>query len=169
MSSQSGGHRVCRGPSSSIRCSTMLPHMARGNVIGSFTRVRGSPPLNGIWRWKPPPWISPGMLWADIRNIYNDVYQLRKLLGESSCDDAMAKKICQSILESVKECLWCRWEHAQLPGQWGSTRTPRSDPPLEFQTGTCAPYKHIKPDSYEEALALAQDAHHQELIAAHLL
>ena len=52
--------------------------------------------------------IWPGMLWADIRNIYNDVYQLRRLLGESSCDDTMAEKICQSILESVKEHLWCR-------------------------------------------------------------
>ena len=42
--------------------------------------------------------VQPTMLQADIRNIYNDVYQLRRLLGEIPCDNAIAKKICQSIL-----------------------------------------------------------------------
>ena len=57
--------------------------------------------------------IWPGMLWADIRNIYNDVYQLWRLPGESPYDNTMAEKISHSILESVKEHLQHRWECAQ--------------------------------------------------------
>ena len=119
-----------------------------------------APAMHLIWPW---------MLWADIRNIYNDVYQLRRFLGESPCDDAMAEKTCQSILESVKEHLWHRQECAQSLEQWGSANAPRSDPPPEFQMRACAPCKHIEPDSYEEAMAVAQDMHHQVLIVVHLL
>ena len=58
MSSQTGGCRTCRGPTSSIRCSAMLLHRAKENTTGPFAGVRGSPPQNGIWRWKLLPWIS---------------------------------------------------------------------------------------------------------------
>ena len=119
-----------------------------------------APTMNIIW---------PGMLWVDIRNIYNDVYQLRRLLGESPCDNTTAKKTHQSILESLKECLWHRWEHAQSPEQWDSDSALSSDPPPEFQPGVHAPYKHIKPDSYEEALAVVWDVHCHALITAHIL
>ena len=63
------------------------------------------------------------------------MYQLRRLSGKSPCDDARAEKICQSILESVKEHLQHRQEWAQSQEQWGSASAPRSDPPPAFQTG----------------------------------
>ena len=113
--------------------------------------------------------IQPRMVWADIRNIYNDVYQLRRSLEESPCDDAMAEKIYQSILEFVKEHLQHRQECAQSLEQQESTSALSSDPPPEFQPRTNAPYKHIKPGSYEEALVVVQDVHCQALIMAHLL
>ena len=58
MWSKSGGCRACRGPTFSIRCSVMPLHRVRENMIGQFAGVRGSPPSNGIWRQKLPPWIS---------------------------------------------------------------------------------------------------------------
>ena len=81
----------------------------------------------------------------------------------------MAKKIHQSILESVKEHLQCRQKHAQLLEQWDSASALRSGPTLEYQPGAHALYKLIKPDSYEKALVVAQDVHCQALVAAHLL
>ena len=110
------------------------------------------------WRQSSPKWglkaevpvmdlIWPGMLWVDIRNIYNDVYQLKRLPGESPCDNATVENICQSILESVKEHLWHRWECTKLPEQCNSTSTLSSDPPLEFKPRAHAPYKHTEPET----------------------
>ena len=113
--------------------------------------------------------IWPTTLQADIRNIYKDVYQLRRLLGEIPCYDATAKKIHQSITESVKECLWHKQGHVQLPEQQDSASEPCSDSPLGLQHGAWALHGHIEPDSYEEVLVVAQDVHHQALIMAHLL
>ena len=58
MSSQSGGCRACRGPTSSIGCSAMPPHRVRKNTIGPSAGIGDSPPPNGIWRQKLPPWTS---------------------------------------------------------------------------------------------------------------
>ena len=57
--------------------------------------------------------IGPEMSWAEIRVIYNDVYQLQKLPGRSPCDKETGERICWEILDSVKEHLWCGWVPAQ--------------------------------------------------------
>ena len=54
----------------------------------------------------------------------------------------------------MKEHLWCRWEHAQLPEQWDSAGAPCLDPPPELQAGAQAPYRPFEPDLYEEASQL---------------
>ena len=57
--------------------------------------------------------ISPDMSQAKIRVIYNDVYQLQRLPRRSPFDEEREGRICQEILDSVKECLW----HRQVPAQ----------------------------------------------------
>ena len=72
--------------------------------------------------------------------------------------------ICQEILDSVKECLEHRWDHAQpeeRPRQ-NPTSTSKPDPWAKFQERMHTTYDHLKDvreRSCEEALAIAQDAH----------
>ena len=126
------------------------------------------------WRHPTPKWdlevevptmdlICPGMFWADIRNIYNDVYQLKRLPEERPCDGMTAERVCQSILESVKEHLQCRQEHIQSQEQGDLDRVPRSHPPPKSQPGTHVLHEHIEPESYDEALVVGRDTHYQAL------
>ena len=100
--------------------------------------------------------------------------QLKRVPRAEPCDAEMAQNIYQEIIDSIKECLYHRWDCTQLmeePG-WRSTGTSRLDPMSKFQQKNCAAYDHfrdIKEGSCEESLAVAQDAHRQALVAAALL
>ena len=117
---------------------------------------------------------GPGMTREEIRKVYNKVYQLKRAPGMNPCNVEMAENICQEILDSIKEQLCCRWDHArpkEEPGQI-STSTSRPDPLSEFQQMVCATYNHfrdLKEGSCKQALAVAWDAHRQALAAAALL
>ena len=41
--------------------------------------------------------IRPDSFWEDIADLYQDVYQLRRLLGRILCDEEMEAHICQEI------------------------------------------------------------------------
>ena len=46
---------------------------------------------------------------VEIQMVYNEVYQLKRAPAVEPCDTEMADNTCQEILDSVKECLCCRW------------------------------------------------------------
>ena len=54
------------------------------------------------------------LIGPEIRKVYNEVYQLKRVPGTSPCDVEMVENIHQEILNSVKECLQHRWKHVQL-------------------------------------------------------
>ena len=80
------------------------------------------------------------------------------------CDEEMDAHIHQEILDSVKECLQCKW-HSALPGEeprWHPAGIPRLDPQAKFHARNYATYDRfmdVKQDSCEEALAIARNAH----------
>ena len=59
---------------------------------------------------------QPDSFWEGIADIYQDVYQLWRLLGKMLCDEETEACICQEMLDSVKEHLWCKWLPT-LPGE----------------------------------------------------
>ena len=75
---------------------------------------------------------------AEIRVIYNDIYQLQRSPWRSPCDDETGEKICQEILDSIKECLWCRWVPTQPEEEpmWSPTSTSETDGQAKFQART---------------------------------
>ena len=86
--------------------------------------------------------------------MYNEVYQLKRAPAVEPCDTEMAKNICEEILDSVKECLCCRWDHTQLmeepgwkihpaPLGWTLVQNPAKD------HATYDPFRHIKEGSCE--------------------
>ena len=110
----------------------------------------------------------------DIVDLYCDVYQLQRLLGKILCDKEMGACICQEILDSVKEHLWCKWLSTLLGADPRQSQTdiPRLDLQVEFNARNCATYDRfmdVKWDSCKEALAMARDAHQWTLVAAALL
>ena len=60
--------------------------------------------------------IGPESTREEITEIYLNVYQLQRLPGKMLCGKDMEEHICQEIMDSVKECLWCRWVPT-LPGR----------------------------------------------------
>ena len=110
----------------------------------------------------------------EIRVIDNKVYQLQKLPRWSPCDRETEEQVCKEILDSVKECLWCRQDPTQLEGEskWSHASTSKMDAQVEFQAKTHATYNHYKgmhQDSCEKALAKVRDAHWWVLAATALL
>ena len=51
----------------------------------------------------------PDSSWEDIADLYHDVSQLQMLPGKMFYNEEMEAYICQEILDSVKECLQCKW------------------------------------------------------------
>ena len=51
---------------------------------------------------------------AEIRALYNEVYQLKRTPRTVPCDLEAEEEIHQEILKSLKEHLWHRWGPAQL-------------------------------------------------------
>ena len=49
--------------------------------------------------------VCPGMPQAEIRVIYNDVYQLQKLPMRRPCNKGTEERIHQEILDFIKEHL----------------------------------------------------------------
>ena len=114
--------------------------------------------------------IRPGMTRDEIRKVYNEVYQLKRVPSMNPCDVEMAENIWQEILNSVKEHLWHRWECAQLEeesGQ-GATSASRPDPWSKFQQRVHATYDHfwdLTEGSCKQVLAVHSDAHRWVLAA----
>ena len=88
----------------------------------------------------------------------------------------LGKESTRSILDSVKECLWHRWDSTQLEEESRqsptSTMTPRMPAQAEFHAWTQATYDHYQnmwQDSFEDALAVTWDTHCQALVAAAML
>ena len=82
--------------------------------------------------------------------------------------------LCQEILDSVKECLWHKWDPTlqEERSSWYPTSTSRHDPQADYSTWNCTIYNWLKDttqDSCKEALAVARDAHQQTLAATALL
>ena len=90
--------------------------------------------------------VGPQMSWAKIRVIYNEVYQLWKLPGRSPCDKETGERICQEILDSIKECLWHRPGSHMAGGRAEAEpyQYLKTDAQAEFQARTCATYNHYK-------------------------
>ena len=94
------------------------------------------------------------MLQVDIRSIYNDIYQLKRLPGESPCDGTTAERVCQSILGVCEggppvRARACPIARAARPHQY-----PKVHPPPKSKPRTHVLHKHIKPESYQEALVM---------------
>ena len=70
----------------------MLLPMAGENGTGPSAMVGGSHPQMESEGRRSHHGSHPTQV--DMRNIYNEVYQLKRSPGESPCDDAMAKRIC---------------------------------------------------------------------------
>ena len=118
--------------------------------------------------------IGPGMPQAEIRVIYSNVYQLRRSPRRSPCDKETWERICQEILDFIKECLWHRQvsEHLEEGLKQSPTGTSKTDAEAEFHTRACITYNHFKNmwwDSCTKVLAEAREAHHQALAAVALL
>ena len=86
----------------------------------------------------------------------------------------MEEHLHQEVLDSVKECLWCKWIPVLLREElsWHPTSAPRHNPQADYSTRNHATYdrfRNMKRDSCEEALAVVRDAHWQVLAAMALL
>ena len=109
-----------------------------------------------------------------ITEIYWDVYQLWRSTGELPCDGEKEEILQQEILDSIKECLQCKWVPTP-PGKepsWCPADIPRLDPKAEYSAQNCNTYdwfKDIKWGPCEEALAMVRDAHQQAPVAIALL
>ena len=80
------------------------------------------------------------------------------------CDEEMEAHIHQEILDSVKECLWCKQLSALLGEEprWSPAGISGLDPQAKFNARNCATYDRfvdVKQDSWKEALAIAREAH----------
>ena len=170
MSITSGEHKVYRGPSSCTGCSAMPLHLARRNVIGPPTGDVGCCPLPGILGQKFLPWILsvPGCSKL-ISGVSTTTSISRRGYWEKAPVMVWRLRESASPAWSLWRSAQGRWEHPQSPEWQDLACTPRSNSTLKFQTGTLVLHKHIEPESYGKALAVARDAHSQPLIAAHLL
>ena len=118
--------------------------------------------------------IGPRSTREQIRGVYNDMYQLQRSPGKCPCDVVMEERTCHEILDSIKECLLCRWDCAQPEEgpRWSSNGASRPDLLAKFQDRMCATYDHFKDlreESCEEALAVVKDTHWWALVATALL
>ena len=103
--------------------------------------------------------------------MYNDIYQLQRSPGKSPSDAEMKERICQEILDFVKECLWHRWDCTQPEeeARQSSTGLSRLDPQPEFQDRMHDHFKDLKEGLCKDGLVVACDAHQWELAATALL
>ena len=84
----------------------------------------------------------------------------------------MAEQTCQETLDSLRECLHCRWDSTQPEEPRQTTRMPAA---AEYHTQTQAISEHFccyqdhQQESREEALRVVRDAHCQALAAMAML
>ena len=105
--------------------------------------------------------------WREIRELYNDFYQLKRVPDPPQCGQQWAGELAWEIMTSLKEHL--QWmQGPTMPGggpERGPTRTYMPNHPAK------APRRTQKKDdnSCDHALTKAREAHWQVLPAAHLL
>ena len=75
-------------------------------------------------------------------DFYHNVYQLQRLLEKICCDEEMEACICQEIMDSVKEHLWCMWPSALLGAELRQSQAniPWLTPQAEFSARKDAAY-----------------------------
>ena len=102
--------------SSSIGCFATQQPMGGKREIEASAEAGEDPPPRQDLEAVPSAMdvVGPEISWAQIRVIYNEVYQICRLPRRSPCNDGAGERICQEILDWVKEHLWCRWHSAQL-------------------------------------------------------
>ena len=106
-------------------------------------------------------------------NLYQEVYQLKRTIGLVPGDEEVADWIHQEVLNSLKECI----QHRQSPAQPEEPLGHRSrkSAQAEFHSRKKVTWDHFdhywdrQEESWEEALRVARDAHHQALVVATLL
>ena len=134
------------------------------------------------WREQSPPQslhdrataiesINPNFNWVEIQGMYQEVYQLQKLPGESCCEGATEEQLWEEILASIKKCLWLGMP-LESKGEHPSSTPPQRDSWAKYLDSICRTHKGLtarKWDQDDEMLALNRDAHWKALPAATLL
>ena len=110
--------------------------------------------------------ISPDSTREEITELYWDIYQLQWLPRRSYCKEGTEKCIHQEVLDSIKECLWCKQPSAlpEVEQKWRPANAHRPDPQAEFTAMHCATYEQfaaMQKASCKEALPLTRYAHQQ--------
>ena len=118
--------------------------------------------------------ICPTPIREESAEIYQDVYQQWRSPVKLLCDGETEELLCQEILDSIKECLQCKWVPTLLGEELSHhpTSTSRCDPQADYSAQNCDTYDQFKDmtqGSCEEALAVVRDAHQQALAATALL
>ena len=108
--------------------------------------------------------------WGHLRRDNGDIpsgIPTKEKTGRSTLFQDIAEEPHIEILETLKECLWCRWDPTQLEEpRWRSTgtRTTRTPAQVKFHTQMQATYDHFgnfwdrQQESGEEALRVARNA-----------
>ena len=118
--------------------------------------------------------VGPNSICQDIKDLYQDVYQLCWLPRRGWCEEATEEQLCKEVLDSIKECLWLK----QLPAQPEreqmqlSADAPLPDPCMAFTAMNCSTYEKFTAmnwEMYEEIVALMMDAHQWAFLAAVIL
>ena len=97
-------------------------------------------------------WAEPSMvelIYANsvrekIAKIYWDMYQLQWLPGKMPCDVEKEEHLHQEILDSIKECLWHKWDPRSLEELRCPARIPRCDPQADYSAQNHGCYDWLK-------------------------
>ena len=96
---------------------------------------------------------------SNIKDLYQDMYQLWKLPRRGQCEEAMEECLCLEVLDSIKECLWLKWPSTKPDVE---QKQLLADLYTEFAAAnhnTCEKSTTMKQDSYEEMMALVRVVH----------
>ena len=116
--------------------------------------------------------LTPKTTLKEIMVLYQEVYQLKRVLGKVQCSTDAAEEAHIEILEVLKACLWYRQGSSQLEEP---RQTPRMQAEAEYydQTWvTCdyfSSFQTQQQQSREEALRVAREAQHQALVTLAML
>ena len=80
----------------------------------------------------------------EIGKIYWDIYQLWSLPGKTPCVVETEEHLCQEILDSIKECLQCKWDPTLPEELRCPTSTPRHHPQADYSAQNHANYDQLK-------------------------
>ena len=97
----------------------------------------------------------------EIRDLYHQVYALKRLPGPPPCGPERAQKITKDIMSSLKDCL--RWKEVEQPGGGGELESAGTLTPHPFNQVS----QRGRQDTLgEQELTKARKAHQWVLAAA---